>query len=392
MPATASPTIPQPGADKGVDLRREVRRMHAGVLVFYLVDALLIGLYAACGTVPPGLGLWYAIAGLAVTETGFFWYRRRGSRAADVETLGAGLSLSTGVVMLATLGHSPQLGGLMLMSIMAVLTLSATHQTRRRQLSLCVLMAGGSVAVLALTGGGAGIPTAQAAECVLSGFWLAWLLAKASAHNITGTRLRQQVKEAHDELARALQDLEKVAATDELTLLPNRRAILASVQRAVAAGRQQGSPVGIALMDIDHFKRINDRHGHDIGDQVLREFGRVAALGLRPTDRVGRYGGEEFLLLLQQIDGVGAAAEVVERLRAGIAAHDWSRIAGGLAVTASAGVTLLLPGDDPAGAIRRADTALYEAKAQGRDRVVAAARPLMAQGQATPPLSVATHA
>jgi diguanylate cyclase (GGDEF)-like protein len=375
-----STAAPEPGMrpESGGGMRAEVRRMHAGVLLFYIVDALLLGLLGASGSVPWSLGLWYAVAGCAATEIGFGAFWRRGGRAGELELLCLWMTASTAGVMLATLGLAPQVGGLMLMSMMAVLALGAVQLRWRSQLGLCVLLAAGSVVVLAGTGGSPGVPMSSAAERVLSAVWLAWLMVKGSAHNIVGTRLREQVKRAHAELAQALQKLEKVAATDELTLLPNRRAILARVEQAVAAGRPAGRAVGVALLDIDHFKRINDGHGHDVGDQVLREFGRVVALGLRPADQVGRYGGEEFLLVLQAFDDAGAAADVVGRLCAGIRAHDWARLAPGLAITASAGVALLMPGEDSAAAIRRADVALYRAKEGGRDRVVAAAAPFTA--------------
>ena len=281
--------------------------MHAGVLFFYIADALLLSLLGAMGTVSQDLGLWYALAGCGSTELVFWGFRRRGERSSDLEALGLATTATAGLVMLATLGFAPQVGGLMLMSLLAVLALSAVQLSRHHQLTLCVLLAIGSVTVLATTGGSAGVPTSQLAERVLSAVWVTWLMVKASAHNITGTRLREQVKQVNAELAQALQTLEKVAATDELTLLPNRRAILARVQQAMAAAQAHGGAVGVALLDIDHFKRINDSHGHAVGDQVLRDFGRVAGLGLRPTDQVGRYGGEEFLLLLQSFDDASAA-------------------------------------------------------------------------------------
>ena len=372
MSATKSFAASPPDPITSVDLRAEVRRTHAGILFFYVVDAVLLGLLGAIGTVPLDLGLWYVLAGCATTELAFYWFRNRGGHSDDLEALGLALTASTGVVMLATLAHAPQVGILMMMSMMALLALSAVQLAWRHLLTLSVLLAAGSVVILTATGGSPALPMANASERVVSVFWLAWLMAKASAHNIAGTRLRQQVNKANTDLAQALRTLETVASTDELTMLPNRRAILAGVQRAVTANQQCEQPVGIALLDIDRFKLINDSRGHEIGDQVLREFGRVLALGLRPTDQVGRYGGEEFLLLLKECDD-SAATDVVERLCASIGAHDWSRIAPGLVVTASAGVSLLLPGEDSPTAIRRADAALYQAKQRGRNRVVAAA-------------------
>ncbi len=329
MSATKPLAAAPPDISTHLDVRTEVRRIHAGVLFFYIVDAVLLGLLGAVGTVSQDLGLWYALAGCAATDLAFYWFRSQGGRADDLEALALGLTGSTGLVMLATLALAPQVGMLMLMSMMAVLALSAV--------------------------------------------WLTWQMAKASAHNITGTRLRQQVNRTNAELAQALGTLERVASTDELTMLPNRRAILAGVQRAVAAEQHGKGPVGIALLDIDRLKLINDSRGHEVGDHVLRDFGRVLALGLRPSDQVGRYGGEEFLLLLQEIDDAAAAADVVERLCANVEAYDWSRIAPGLAVTASVGVTLLMPGEDGAAAIRRADAVLYQAKQQGRNQVVTTA-------------------
>lgn len=381
---TSAPGSPlKPGTR--VDVRAEVRRIHAGVQFFYIVDALLLGLLGALGTVSLNLGFWYALAGCTATESAFYWFRRRGSRADDLDALTLGMTTCTGLVMLTTLACAPQVGMLMLMSIMAVMALSAVQLSRRHQLMLCALLGVGIVIVLSVTEVRPGVPTANAAERTLSALWLAWLMVKASAHNITGRRLRHQVNKANAELAQALRSLEKLASTDELTLLPNRRAILANVQRAVANEPLFSGSIGVALLDIDRFKQINDTRGHDVGDHVLRDFGRVLALGLRPTDQVGRYGGEEFLLLLQECDDDAAAADVVERLCARVRAHDWSLIAPGLTVTASAGVALLMPGEDCGAAIRRADAALYEAKQRGRNRVVAAAEPSTACPSRHPP-------
>jgi diguanylate cyclase (GGDEF)-like protein len=126
------------------------------------------------------------------------------------------------------------------------------------------------------------------------------------------------------------------------------------------------------LADIDHFKRINDRYSHLVGDEVLRRVGALMREVVRDGDVAARYGGEEFALLLDRVDG-RQAVEVCERLRTSIAAQPWGEIVGGLAVTISLGVAMRQAGDSGEALLGRADGCLYAAKAAGRDRVVAEA-------------------
>jgi diguanylate cyclase (GGDEF)-like protein len=123
------------------------------------------------------------------------------------------------------------------------------------------------------------------------------------------------------------------------------------------------------MIDLDHFKAINDRHGHLLGDEVLRHVGTLLAQGFREPDFVARWGGEEFVALLHGVTPTQALA-ACERLRLAIAAHGWSAIEPTLAVTASIGVHAIAGGQALDEAIALADRALYAAKAGGRNRVV----------------------
>lgn len=163
------------------------------------------------------------------------------------------------------------------------------------------------------------------------------------------------------------------AAYDALTGLANRRATHDALDRLWAAAARGSRPLGVVLLDLDLFKQVNDRHGHDAGDQLLTAVGAALAGAVRTGDLVGRVGGEEFLALLPDTDLPGAAV-VAERLRAAVAALHVPA-AGGPA-TASAGVAGLTRSDHtPGDLLRRADHALYQAKAAGRDRVAVAAEP-----------------
>ena len=157
------------------------------------------------------------------------------------------------------------------------------------------------------------------------------------------------------------------ALTDVLTGLPNQRGSRDTLLRMVAQASRSLQPLAAVLLDLDHFKRINDVHGHDTGDQVLAAVGASLVAAIRASDFVGRYGGEEFLVLLPDTSHEGAVsvAEGLRRALAGIAIRSLDR-----PVTASFGVAAY-PADagDAAGLLRQADRALYTAKASGRDCV-----------------------
>jgi diguanylate cyclase (GGDEF)-like protein len=182
-----------------------------------------------------------------------------------------------------------------------------------------------------------------------------------------GNSMRQTLQQRSEELRLAYKRIEELAQTDELTGLPNRRCIAKMLDLEIARGLR-GAQFSIALIDIDWFKRINDRFGHSVGDEVLRIFAIAAVADIRKCDRLGRYGGEEFLFVLPDTPHLPAAS-VLERLRVTISERDWSVLAG-MTVTISAGVATFQPNDSPESILERADRALYAAKARGRNRIV----------------------
>lgn len=157
------------------------------------------------------------------------------------------------------------------------------------------------------------------------------------------------------------------ALTDGLTGLPNRRAIDDTLKRLVAHADRTSSPLGVVLFDLDHFKKINDLCGHEKGDEVLAAVGSVVATTVRASDFAGRYGGEEFIVLLPGADRDGAVV-AAETLRLAIAGVDVPGVS--LPITASFGVAAM-PDDavEPTFLLRVADRSLYVAKANGRNRV-----------------------
>ncbi len=170
-------------------------------------------------------------------------------------------------------------------------------------------------------------------------------------------------------LARSVDEISHAADHDPLTGVPNRRALEAAYQRL-----QQAGPLALVMIDVDHFKDVNDRHSHVVGDVVLQQVAGIMAIDLRTDDILGRYGGEEFVALLS-IATLDAAVKVADRMRALVEQFDWGTVRDGLAVTVSMGVATLAPGENFVSLVARADAALYRAKRDGRNRVVRASPP-----------------
>jgi two-component system cell cycle response regulator len=176
--------------------------------------------------------------------------------------------------------------------------------------------------------------------------------------------------ELNQKLMETQRALELQARTDPLTGIMNRRAILERLEEEMARGRRQGTSIGVGMMDIDFFKRINDTYGHAAGDEVLRQVVGRSAAAMRPYDAFGRFGGEEFLAVVPQV-GAAEVTSVLERIRKAICDSIVEEDGNEIAVTVSIGGATSC-GESLDAVIRAADDALYRAKSQGRNRVVMA--------------------
>lgn len=193
--------------------------------------------------------------------------------------------------------------------------------------------------------------------------------------------LRGKLARRKDELSTALARLEERASRDELTGLHNRRHLLEMLEAQAERAARHGEPFCVSIVDVDHFKDVNDGHGHDVGDEALRGFAERIRSHLRrmdvvgragPVNTFGRYGGEEFLLLLPYASA-DSALQCVERLRRAVEAEPFPTSDGALRLTFSAGIAEHHAGEAVATTLKHADEALYRAKTQGRNRVELAA-------------------
>ena len=197
------------------------------------------------------------------------------------------------------------------------------------------------------------------------------LLSGCIALNLRIQRIRAKLQQQREALAQALEVNRELATRDELTGLINRRAMLDLMALEHSRSLRSGRPLLLAQLDIDHFKPINDQHGHATGDRALQAFAGTVRASVRDTDVLARWGGEEFVLMLTDTSA-DQARGLLERIRQAVQALEIAHSAGSLQLTVSIGLAQHLPGDTVERTLERADQALYRAKALGRNRVVVA--------------------
>jgi diguanylate cyclase len=355
--------------------RQRIRLVQCATATLLMVACTSIGLAMAwIGVAPlrPTL-VWAAVSVLGMAA--FFGVLRSGANLRFAEP---SLTLLQILFALASCSSAYMLvgraRGLVFPILMLVLMFGMfVHPNQVRWASLAgVGMVGAAMAVMAWREPAVYEPAIEAAHFAMVAVMLPAVGMLAGQMSRLRERLRQQKLELGDALAR-IQDL---ATRDDLTGLANRRHMTAMLEQEHARSARSGQPFCVAVLDIDHFKRVNDAHGHAAGDEVLRWFAAAGRAELRDADLLARWGGEEFLVLLPETT-LALARGCVERLRAKVATTPIELTGFGkgqlrLSITVSGGLAEYGPQDSVGELVARADRALYDAKDQGRDRVVIA--------------------
>lgn len=221
------------------------------------------------------------------------------------------------------------------------------------------------------------LPVRDVPAALTNQFFLLSTMAVTIVSQHRRWRLERSEFEGQVAQQRLLAEVQQMATTDWLTGLYNRRQFFRLGEDELERARRYRHPISVLMIDIDHFKAINDTHGHAVGDQVLCAIAKRMLAGLRRSDIAGRYGGEEFAMVLPETDAEAAARVVGERLRAAVAGLPVDTAEGGLTVTISVGVAAVRTGRETLlDALSRADAALYAAKRAGRNQVMSAPEPV----------------
>ncbi len=357
---------------KSLARRAQQRRQIQGMIgVSYLVDAAILLFYAYAGTIPVMIAPAYAACGMLLvtaiiilSELGFNERFRDHYLVVPQSTLCMLVALAFSYV-------APEVGVMFLSTLFVVFSFSALRSTPRQTMIIWTAMALGLAGLFLLTDKPVSLPHATYPERVATMVMLVLTIGRCMSIGIFSSSLKQSLYRSGLKLKEAYKRIEELAELDELTGSFNRRCIMRMLDEEITRAGRSGAPCSIALIDLDYFKRINDAHGHPTGDEVLRTFAITMFANLRSIDRFGRYGGEEFLLVLPELAQEGAV-RALDRLRAIIAELDWSAFSPGMKVTISAGVATLKPNEGPDTFLARADSALYTANAQGRNRIASA--------------------
>lgn len=348
---------------------RQRRYMLLVQVVSYSLGASILLLYAYLGTVSMAVPSLFWVSGLTLigifailSESGF--NNRFEDHYLTVAQISSHLALQ-----LAFLVAVPTIGFTFISVLFLIFAFGALRMTAR-QATITWTVASISLApVFLLSDLPIGLPVASHLERFAAMLCIVLTIGQCTFLGLFGSTLRKTLYRRTIELRIAHQRIMELAELDELTGSFNRRTILRLLDEEIARARRVNEPCSVALIDLDWFKRINDEFGHPTGDEVLRTFATSVFANIRDRDRFGRYGGEEFLLVLPGSPHDNAR-QMLERLQAIVAELDWSAFSHEMRVTISAGVATLRGGDNIDSILARADAALYEAKAQGRNRVV----------------------
>ena len=353
----------------GDDPRQRIRAARCG-LAFGLMAYSTAGMayFVWAGMASAGAVAALALVGLG-GMSGFFAAIRSGAnlRFADPSLTVPQMSfaLVVGAIAYTLAGRGRGAVFPIMMVVLMFGLYSLTPQQVRRLSMLALLLFGSAMALMVWRSPKVYRPEVEFAHFLVIAIMLPAVSMLAGQLSRLRDKLRRQKAELQDALAR----IQELAQRDELTGLVNRRHMAALIEAERERCERSGGRFSLAVLDIDRFKRINDTHGHPTGDRVLGAFAQEALATLRGTDVLARWGGEEFMLLMPDTP-LTAARLSVERLRTRVEAMRVEHADGPLAFTLSAGVVELLRGEPPVDAIARADRALYQAKQQGRNKVV----------------------
>jgi diguanylate cyclase (GGDEF)-like protein len=315
--------VPRPTAKVLSRRAKQRRQMHAVEAVSYSLGAFVLSLYSYAGTVSVIVPSAYFLCGLmaigcfaVLSETNIS--DRFEDHYLTVPQVATHVAIQLGFLLAA-----PNIGLAFISVLFLIFGFGALRMTSRQATITWTLATTGLIPVFLFTDLPVGMPVGAPTERLAAMLCFVLMIGQCAYVGLFGSTLRKTLYQRSVELKAAYRRIEELAELDELTGAFNRRSIMRMLEEEIARAHRLGTPCAVALIDLDWFKRINDAYGHPIGDEVLRTFAITMFANIRAIDRFGRYGGEEFLLVMPDTTQQSAAA-MLDRLRAIIAELDWS--------------------------------------------------------------------
>lgn len=357
------------------DIVQKINRNLVGalriVIISYAFDFLLLSGLAYADKVSYHIAIAYGIVGLAQNAVVYLMIKSGMNRIFKDPGMTVGQIIFGTTVQAAFMALAPEIGIFFLVNLFNCFLFGVLALSARQFFHVWSVGAVATATVFFFVGDRIGFANSSGLTQLI--MWTCFMLALGKSIYLASaiSSLRLKVSEKNQALTVALKQMEEMATHDALTGVLNRRAMIVSMDAELQIFKRKKTPFCIAVMDLDHFKQINDTFGHSIGDEVLKKFSGILQQSLRVTDRISRYGGDEYVVLLTDTPRE-IAVVVLERICSRIEQYDWNALAPGISVTVSIGVAEIKNTDTIANTFERADSALYQAKQAGRNGVHAA--------------------
>ncbi|PAY03837.1 GGDEF domain-containing protein [Bradyrhizobium sp. UFLA03-84] len=362
--------VPAEAAKDAVKRARQRRPIYLAQAISFVLDSAILGLYHLAGTTEGWVGAAYVSAGIGWTALMLAASELHLTDRFRDHYLTVPQSFGSISIQLMAIYLAPEIGFYFVSILFIILSFGALRMTAKQTGAVWTFAAVGLTTLFVCTDRPIAMPMAPPAERQLALLCFLTALGRCAFTGLYGSSLREMLYRRGNQLKEAHARIEELAQIDELTGVLNRRYVMRALSEEILRAQRGGTPCSVAIIDLDFFKRINDRYGHPVGDEVLRSFAISVAANIRMVDKLGRYGGEEFLLVLP-----GAprddAIHAVDRIRQIIGEMNWDAIGDRLKVNMSAGVSEVRRNEAPDEVLARADLALYRAKNAGRNRVSA---------------------
>jgi diguanylate cyclase (GGDEF)-like protein len=355
------------------DLRRRLRQRQQMLIlqaVSYALGDIVLWIYAYAGTIPIVIPSMFFLCGIGLTACFAVLSEMNVGDRFDDHFLTIPQAAANIILQLGFLLAAPEIGFIFLAVVFVIFGFAALRMTSREAAILWTLTGLGVATIFFFLETPIALPMRTTPEWLAGSFSFVVTIGQCAYTGLFGNSMRRTLHRRTIELGIANQRIEELAQLDDLTGLLNRRCIMTILNEETARAQRTDIPCSVAIIDLDFFKRINDQLGHPAGDEALRTFGIGLFANIRTIDRLGRYGGEEFLLVLPDATQE-QAVQTLDRLRLIISELDWSAILGDMNLTMSAGVCTVRKEESVDSILARADAALYRAKDAGRNRVVA---------------------
>lgn len=343
-------------------------QMLGWIMASYLLNTLFLVGFVALGVLTWSIPIMYGVGGVAINLIFYLILLTGLNRCFTDRSMGFAQNLISSLFQVACIVIEPKIGFIFMLNLFTICSFGILVLDRKQIAIAWVMTSLALLPIFFYLGGQIGLPNQTTGQSMLTGAILIATLGRCVYVANYVSRLRARMLDKNTELAESLLRIENLATRDDLTQVLNRRSLFSYLKIQHELFKSSGLPFCIAMVDIDHFKQINDRFGHLVGDEILRVVTQLMQGALRANDQIARFGGDEFAVVMSGTT-ISNALVPLQKLCEEVRHYDFS-ILDQHHLTVSIGVTEIHGDENIEQLIERADQALYQVKMSGRDGLV----------------------